>query len=261
MKALYFVLGSFLLLFMSCKEKIEVPLKENVNQLVIEGEVSDQPGPYFVKISRSNSFSSSTSFVPHTPQYVIISDNEGNIDSLVKYADGIYKTSSLQGKVGNTYYLTVKDNDKTYTAQSKLNACPEIDSFYYYYFLSQEFIYPSIVINEPINESNFYRYYVRKNNKSPEFQYVFEDRLINGSRWRFTPFRDEFKSGDTGEFIFLGIDKANFNYWEILVQNLAKDKDGNQSAAPTNPPTNILGGEVLGYFSAHSKKTIRFTIP
>jgi hypothetical protein len=70
--------------------------------------------------------------------------------------------------------------------------------------LTQENINPTIVINEPINEENYYRYFVRKNGKTPEFNYVSDDRLINGSNWRFTAFREEFKKGDSGEFVFLG---------------------------------------------------------
>jgi hypothetical protein len=57
------------------------------------------------------------------------------------------------------------------------------------------------------------------------------------------------------------MDKANFNYWNILIQNQAAVSGGNESASPTNPPTNITGGEVLGYFSAHSRKTKKFIVP
>ena len=251
----------FLVMMFSCKERIDIALAEDVDKLIIEGEVHDGAGPYFVKISRSTNFGNSVTFLPHAPLSVFISDNAGNRDSLVKHADGIYKTTSLQGKVGNTYYLTVNDNSGTYRAESRLNSSPEIDSFYFYYFLTQDNINPTIVIDEPVNEENYYRYFVRKNGKAPEFNYVFDDKLFNGSRWRYTAFREEWKKGDSGEFVFLGIDKANFNYWNILVQNQAAVSGGNESAAPSNPPTNISGGEVLGYFSAHSRKTKRFIVP
>lgn len=250
-----------LLVLYSCKERIDVSLAENANKLVIEGEVHDGPGPYFVKLSRSVNFNNTSNLVPHSPNWVLISDNEGNRDSLLKHADGLYKTTTLQGKVGNTYYLTVNDPSGVYRAESKLNPSPKIDSFYYFFFLTQDNINPTIVINDPINEENFYRYFSRKNGKTAEFQYVVEDRLINGSRWRFSTFREDFKKGDSGEFVFLGIDKANFNYWKILVQNQAVVSGGNESAAPTNPPTNIYGGEVLGYFSAHSRQTLKFKVP
>ena len=251
----------FIVSLFSCKERIDIALAEDVNKLIIEGEVHDGAGPYYVKLSRSTKFGSSTTFLPHTPNLVIIADNEGNRDSLVKHMDGIYKTTSIQGKVGNTYFLTVNDNSGVYSAESKLNSSPLIDSFYFFFFLTQENINPTIVINEPINEENYYRYFVRKNGRVPEFNYVSDDKLINGSKWRFSAFREVFKKGDSGEFIFLGMDKANFNYWNILIQNQAAVSGGNESASPTNPPTNITGGEVLGYFSAHSRKTKKFIVP
>jgi hypothetical protein len=254
---LILILGSLF----SCKERIDIALAEDADKLIIEGEVHDGAGPYYVKLSRSTKFGNSTTFLPHSPSSVFISDNEGNKDSLIKHADGIYKTTAIQGKVGNTYFLTVNDMSGVYTAQSKLNSSPEIDSFYFFLFLTAENLNPTIVINEPINEENYYRYFARKNGKTPEFNYVSDDKLINGSKWRFSAFREDWKKGDSGEFVFLGIDKANFNYWNILVQNQAAVSGGNESAAPTNPPTNISGGEVLGYFSAHSRKTKKFIVP
>lgn len=256
----FFTVCSLIFLF-SCKERIDISLAENANKLIIEGEVHDGPGPYYVKLSRSGNFNDPTFFIPHTPNSVLISDNEGNIDSLVKLADGVYQTTHLQGKVGNTYYLTVNDAAGTYRAESKLNASPLIDSFYFFFFLRADNINPTIVINEPISDENYYRYFVRKSGKSPEFTYVSDDRLINGSRWRFSAFREEFKKGDSGEFFLLGIDKANFQYWNILVQNQAIVSGGNESAAPTDPPTNITGGSVLGYFSAHSRQSLKFIVP
>lgn len=252
---------SCVLMMFSCKEKIDVSLNEDVNKLIIEGEVHDGAGPYFVKLSRSTNFGNSVTFLPHTPNSVIITDNEGNRDSLVKHADGIYKTTTLSGKVGNTYFLTVNDKSGTYRAESKLNSSPVIDSFYFFSFLTADNINPTIVINEPFNEENYYRYFARKNGKTAEFNYVSDDKLINGSRWRFSAFREDWKKGDSGEFVFIGMDKANFNYWIILVQNQAAVSGGNESAAPTNPPTNISGGDVLGYFSAHSRKTLKFIVP
>jgi len=237
-----------------------VELNENTGKIVIEGEVHDGVGPYYVKLSTSTSFSNNNTFTPYTPSSVIISDNEGNRDSLIKYADGIYQTTTLRGKVGNTYYLTVKDNSNTYLAQSTLNSSPNIDSFYLSYFLTAENIYPSIVFNDPVDIQNNYRYFVRKNNQPAEYMYVFDDKLINGTKWRLSAFREKYKVGDSCEFVMLGIDKPNWEYFNILVQNQAVTSGGNENAAPTNPPSNITGGEVLGYFSAHSRKSVKFVI-
>ena len=82
----------FLVMMFSCKERIDIALAEDVDKLIIEGEVHDGAGPYFVKISRSTNFGNSVTFLPHAPLSVFISDNAGNRDSLVKHADGMRET-------------------------------------------------------------------------------------------------------------------------------------------------------------------------
>ncbi len=241
--------------FLSCKERIDIPLQENINKLVIEGEVHDQAGPYFVKISKSTAFNNNLVFLAHNPNYVVISDNEGNVDTLTKMSDGIYKTNTLVGKVGNTYYLTVNDNGNLHSAQSVLNPCPTIDSAYFYQFLRPENKNPTVKFKDNSTNQDYYRYFSRINRKPAKNMYVFEDILINGTDWRLSTFRDEIKKGDTVEMFLLGIDKANFNYFEVLVQNQAAVTGGNEEAAPNNPSTNI-SGNVLGYFSAHGKKSV-----
>lgn len=52
----------FIVSLFSCKERIDIALAEDVNKLIIEGEVHDGAGPYYVKLSRSTKFGSSTTF-------------------------------------------------------------------------------------------------------------------------------------------------------------------------------------------------------
>ncbi len=46
-----------MILFTSCEQIIELDLNENTSKIVIEGSVTDQPGPYFVKITKSTTLS------------------------------------------------------------------------------------------------------------------------------------------------------------------------------------------------------------
>jgi hypothetical protein len=138
-----------------------------------------------------------------------------------------------------------------------LNPAPLIDSIYSSFFLREDNRNVLIRFLDPANETNYYRYFVKVNKRLPENMYVFEDRLINGTTWRLNAFREKYSIGDSVEFIFLGIDKTNFQYFNTINQNSANSAGGNQSAAPTNPTSNF-SGDVLGYFSAHSKKRAKF---
>ena len=48
-KYLYFTL----FLFVSCDKVITLPIEDNESKIIIEANITDQPGPYFVKLSRS----------------------------------------------------------------------------------------------------------------------------------------------------------------------------------------------------------------
>lgn len=261
----FFGLTLFLALY-SCKEVTQVNLNNYTEKLVIEAYIEKDSWRTNTKliVSRTTNFYDSVSSIPKAINWAIISDNLGNIDTFnpIFSNGGLYRAGSIQAEIGRTYYLTVSIDDKIYQAQSTLNPCPPIDSFYSWDFLTAKNKVPSIIINEPFDETNYYRYNISLNgNQTNLREYVFEDRLINGSRWRFSPNGQFYKVDDRVAFSLLGIDKANFDYWKILVQNQATDQNSNNnSAAPTNPPTNITGGEVLGYFSAHQKRTVEFVI-
>lgn len=247
----------FIFLIFSCKERIVLDLQENADKLVIEAEIDDEPGPYIFRTSRSAIYSSAGNPIPYNVSQITISDNQGAIDTLKKIADGVYQTTSIQGKIGNTYYVDIIDQSNTYSAVSKLSPAPSIDSIYGSYFLREENRNVLIRFNDPPNEANYYRYFVKVNNRMPENMYVFEDKLINGTTWRLNAFREKYAVGDSVEFFLLGVDKSNFNYYNIINQNSANSSGGNKNAAPTNPVSNF-SGNVLGYFSAHSKKRAKF---
>lgn len=251
---------AFVFLIFSCKEKIELPLESQTPQLVIEGQVHDGVGPYYVQVSMSKAFNSNNTITPINPTLITISDNTGVSDTLTKMKDGFFQTQNLKGDIGKTYYLKVVYDSKTYTAESTLNSVPDIDSAYAWTFiLKKDSKIASIKISDPITETNFYRYFIKINNKFPMRQYVFEDKLINGTKWSLSANQDDVKVGDTVEFSLLGIDKANFEYFKVLLQNNTQESNGNTAAAPVNPTSNIVGG-ALGYFSAHSLKTKTFVI-
>lgn len=78
--------------------------------VVIDGFISDQPGPYEVRISKAFDIQSKTSIKQMVNVASIsISDNVGNTEELVRVQNGIYRTSSngIQGTVGRAYKLKI----------------------------------------------------------------------------------------------------------------------------------------------------------
>lgn len=248
--SLYLILFILLLIF-SCTEKMDVQLGDHKTNLVIEAEVSDSDSAYAM-FYLSQPFNSNTNPVVVLPDTVLITDDKGNRFDLRPNALNIYKADVL-GKEGTTYYLKVVYNGKEYTSQSTMPQKVSIDSAYSWQFFgtqSNERVL-AIRIQDPANQKNFYRYF----SSLSKYKYVFEDKLINGSRFSLNAGRDLVKVGDTTTITLLNIDKNNFEYWNVLIQN--GTLSNNQSAAPADPRSNIQGG-AYGYFSAHSvsKQTI-----
>src|ERR1700710_425167 len=110
MKTIQF-LRTFLLSFVlfSCTKVISVNLNNANPNIVIEGIVSDAPGPYQVKLTQTINFSDPNIFPPVTGATVKITDSIlGVTDSLTETVPGTYVTQKLlKGLTGHTYQLYV----------------------------------------------------------------------------------------------------------------------------------------------------------
>lgn len=245
----------FVSLIFSCTEKIDVSLGNHEEKLIIECYIDDYENKAVGIFSLSKPFNNNDSIIMVNPDSIEIKDNEGNYFPMNKTfvsLDGYFSSQTFTPKVGNTYYMKVVYNGKTYTAQSTMQPKVEIDSLYSWAFYgskdNEKLIAARII--DPVSQTNYYRYYVENltKNTSKDFQYAFEDRLINGSKFSLTANNQFVRKGDSVAFYLLSIDKPNFNYWSVLLQN--STLVNNQAAAPANPNSNISGG-CYGYFSAH----------
>ena len=134
MKIPYTHLALFIILALSgCVEPFDPEIDESqANFLVIDGIITDQPGPYVVKITQSVPLqkADSTSYV--TGVEVFMEEENGLTEQLVETAPGIYSTSGLQGIVGKRYRITLDRSGATYQSTwEELEAPAVIDSVYY----------------------------------------------------------------------------------------------------------------------------------
>jgi hypothetical protein len=166
-----FLCLSFVLYCCACTEEYNLNISETSKILVVDGLITSNPGPYFVRLTWSapgitkTSLSTSERYtddgaIPVKDALITLCDNVGNIDTLklvpdttylfYKYLNdltndtlttkyqldctgsiGFYQTSNIQGVVGRTYTLTIVENGKTYTAESYMYSLPVFDSLSY----------------------------------------------------------------------------------------------------------------------------------
>jgi hypothetical protein len=104
--------------------------------VVVEGYISDQPGPYKVQISKAFDIESKYSIkTPINVSRVVMSDNLGNQEELSQVNDGEYQTAQdgIRGIVGRAYSLRVELRDgRIYESMpDTLFPAGKLDSIYY----------------------------------------------------------------------------------------------------------------------------------
>jgi hypothetical protein len=105
----------------------------NKDHLVIDGIITDQPGPYIVKITKSTPLDyigqDDTSVSGVT---VTIEEEEGVIETLYEESPGVYMTNAIQGVVGKRYRLNLSYGNSNYQSSwETIEASAKIDSVYY----------------------------------------------------------------------------------------------------------------------------------
>ncbi len=244
-----------IIIFIGCDKEIQLPLDPNASLLVIDGSITDEPGPYFVKLSKSIDIGNTNGNPLVNNASVIISDNQGIRDTLIQNINGLYQTKKIRGFYGNTYFLEVMVEGKKYTASSTMANKVPLDSLRINTFLVNGEIRYSIipVYTDPIQLGNSYRFIQKINDSLDQTFHVFNDNLNNG-KVNQRPIRAgsdslQVKFKDLVKVEMQCITRPTYLYYYTLNQQGGAGPGG--GTTPSNPPSNIVGG-ALGIFSAHT---------
>ena len=96
------------LIFDACIEPFNIQLKDSQQTLVVEGMITDQPGPYTVKLFQSLALEeqlNTTNWVQGAA--ISIYDDQGVVEALHEVTPGNYQTTTIQGTVGRTYHIRI----------------------------------------------------------------------------------------------------------------------------------------------------------
>lgn len=133
MKTFLYVSLLIFLSLTSCIDEYWPEISKYENRLVVDGGITDKPGPYTIRLSISSTVDNPT-FIPYSNCEVIISDEEGTSEILLETEAGIYKTkeNGIQGEAGKKYKLTIKTPDEKFYESDfeKLIAAEKIESVY-----------------------------------------------------------------------------------------------------------------------------------
>lgn len=266
MKNIFLIILS-LFLVTSCEKEIDLDLGDQSGNIVIEGNVTDQAGPYYVKITKSVAFTEANQYPAIENAQVILSDNTGQTETLQYVGNGTYQTSTFVGQSGRTYTLKIQAEGKEYLSQSTMPEAVAFDNLEQDSFIvGGETSYTLLpVFTDPQTLGNRYLFVYTVNNNPKKFFSEFSDNVNNGmanQRPLLLPNDDGDNPDDikvvVGDAIHVEmqcIDQNVYTFYSALLQLSGGGPGG--GITPANPPSNISNG-ALGYFSAHTvrKKSV-----
>jgi hypothetical protein len=255
----------FITAFCSCKKVIHVDLNSSSPRYVVEGNVTNQAGPYLVSITQSVNFDQLNVAPAVSGAIVLVTDNNtGQVDSLAETTPGNYYTHSITGTPGHTYKLYISVANNVFTASSTMPQPVLLDSLYPLQssFGNNYSIVPVYTNNS--NNGSYYHFSESRNDTQTSAIFIRKgstevsgviSQSLNGGGGGGGSSNSSLTDGDVVTIDMQCIDSAVYQYYSTLQQT-----NNQNSATPANPISNISGG-ALGYFSAHTSSERTAVVP
>ncbi|KAA9331590.1 DUF4249 domain-containing protein [Hymenobacter busanensis] len=258
-------------LLTSCTDVVDVDLPEPEPQLAVEGNITDQPGPYTIRLTRTGAYFTKDELPAVRGAQLTLADNEGTTETLRETAPGVYQTSQIRGKIGNHYTLTIQDGDQQYRALTEIKRTPGIDR------LEQQ-----IKTNEPgwddgyyalyngpelPGVGDYYRFKIWLNGElqnDPDDLVVRDDALVDGNYIGDIELNGKpLQVGDSVRVQLLSLPRDYYYFLNEMYTQI--NNVGLFSSPPANVRTNVLnlsatGPKAVGYFAGTAVRSARLTI-
>lgn len=124
-----------------CIDPVDFNVKTTDLQLVVNGFITDQPGPYTVTLYKARRLKADLDFsVPVTGASITIFSDAGEEETLTETIEGTYVTSQIVGEIGKSYFIkiTTSDGAAYESIPEKIRPAGEIESLTYEYEMSRD---------------------------------------------------------------------------------------------------------------------------
>ncbi|HEY0652492.1 MAG TPA: DUF4249 domain-containing protein [Chryseosolibacter sp.] len=142
----------------ACIERYDLPAQIAEPRLVVNGMITNLPGPYTIELYISSDLNTNLNKpTPVSNAKVRIADDAGNEELLVEKSPGVYetRTDGMQGTVGRKYHTIIDVQEKHYRSQpQELTAAGEISDVRY------DFQLGAINRNEPAKAQDVLNVYI-----------------------------------------------------------------------------------------------------
>lgn len=111
------IIPILLLLSDACIERYELPEQLAAPRLVVDGMITDQPGPYTIELFISTDLNTNLNNRVHVSNAIVkIVDDQGNEEGLKEVSPGVYESNvnGMRGVIGRKYHTVIHHNEKEY---------------------------------------------------------------------------------------------------------------------------------------------------
>ena len=254
----------------ACTESLDIDLNEGENnRLVVAGEITNEPGPYSVRLTRSTSYFYNQPAPAELGATVTTSDGEQTFVLLDEDNDGTYWTdSAARGIPGRTYTLNIKlTNGEEYEAVDHMPIPNRFDTIYYEYTNEEcgltlpeyhYFFYATFTEQEGVDDC--YMFYVYFNDSCYNSKFEDVKWAFAGSRYDGCGLFEDVQICDANEDSIPKKPEARFDLFSVsteyhqFIKDMSDETFGNATilqGPPANIYTNVSNG-ALGFFCARS---------
>jgi len=257
----------------SCLDAVDIDIPEGRPILVVEGQITDQATPGWVKLSMTQAYFKDTQAPVVRGATITLTDDQGSRDVLREVSPGLYQgDGTVRGRVGGRYTLTVEADGQTYQADTEIKRTPEIDSVSVEYKQGQHFFddgyYALYNGPELPGVGDYYRFKVFKNGKlfnDPGDLIVRSDELVDGNYIGRVQLNDEpLVRGDKLKVELNAIPRDYFYFLNEMFGQI--NNVGLFATTPANVRTNIRNVNpsadkpAVGYFAGFTVRTDSVTV-
>ena len=163
--------STFFFIFLSyltstgCIDPVKFDKDQYQSKIVIDGSISNAPGPYQVFVYGSKPFTEDGETELISLSKISIIDENGNLSNLREISTGRYETdsSAIRGEIGKSYFLKIKTADgREYQSKPERISPPvPIDTYNVTYSTVVTNPKPfklSILTKDPIEKGNYYKW-------------------------------------------------------------------------------------------------------
>jgi len=261
-----FIVIVFLFAVASCKEEIKLDFPSSEKKLVVEAEITTEMDSSYVKLTMSADYYSTDPY-PNVSS-AIVSVNGINFAYV---GNGIYKPSPPYiGVKGQSYNLNIDNNGSIYKAASLLEPMFRVDSIFQVFKPAQGFFKEGYAINY----SGFddrpkikYTYFklgkfdtILQRDSMSEQRILFNSGQTEiGKQYNFELPFTRLQKGEESILVFRSVDK-NMNDFIQAYNTQTSGAPGPFKVPSANLPTNVVGTNVIGYFTCYDVVRKRYKV-